>query len=142
MSGQSSFTNMVRILYNIDSFLLPELTSEQQSEFIANPHRYFVNADKAQQDAIYREIGKRQKAAPLLDQIEALWHSTAAAISFHHADDSGKEWGQANAFKPLLIELESQIKRRGGDRPDGSKYLLGHGFRIGWPTEPAPTAAA
>lgn len=70
---------------------------------------------------------------PYRKQVEALWHSTAGTISYHHADDSGKEWGAATALKLLLLELESQIKRLGGDKPDGSKYLLGHGFRIEWP---------
>ena len=67
-----------------------------------------------------------------LSELEALWHSTAGLISFHHADDTSREWGRARALKPLLLELESQIKSYGGERPDGSPYLLGFGFRIEW----------
>lgn len=68
---------------------------------------------------------------PFLQQLEALWHSTASLISYHHADDSTKEWGRASALKPLLLELERQIKSYGGARPAGD-YLLGGGFRIEW----------
>lgn len=71
-------------------------------------------------------------SAPFIQQVEALWHSTANLISYHHADDSGKEWGRAGALKSLLLELERQIKRLGGERPDGKNHLLGMGFRIEW----------
>lgn len=54
---------MVRSLFNIDGYLLPELTSEQQREFIGDPVRYFIRTDKAQQDAIWREVAKRQVMA-------------------------------------------------------------------------------
>lgn len=67
-----------------------------------------------------------------LADLEALWHRTASLISYHHADDSAKEWGLADALKPLLLELERQIKSYGGERPTG-EYLLGRGFRIEWP---------
>ena len=67
--------------------------------------------------------------AAFLTDLETLWHSTASLISFHHADDSGKEWGRASALKPLLLELERQIKAYGGPRPAGD-YLLGADFRI------------
>lgn len=67
-----------------------------------------------------------------LADLEALWHRTAGLISYHYADDSAKEWGHARALKPLLLELERQIKSYGGAKPDGSKYLLGAGYRIEW----------
>lgn len=67
-----------------------------------------------------------------LEKVEALWHDTASLISFHHADDSGKEWGKARALFPLLKELESQIKRLGGNRPDGGNYLISARERIEW----------
>ncbi len=57
---QHRFTNMVRSLFNIDGYLLPELTAEHQREFLRDPVRYFMGTDKAQQDAIYREVMKRQ----------------------------------------------------------------------------------
>lgn len=66
-----------------------------------------------------------------LQKVEALWHDTANMISFHHADDSGREWGTASAMKPLLKALETEIKRRGGKRPGGS-YLIASGDRIKW----------
>ena len=54
------FLNRVRSLYNIDGHLLPELTDDQVVEFIKNPPRYFINTDKRQKDAIWREIERRQ----------------------------------------------------------------------------------
>jgi hypothetical protein len=57
---QRLFTNMVRSLFNIDGYLLPELTDEHQREFVRDPVRYYMNTDKAQQDAIFREVMKRQ----------------------------------------------------------------------------------
>lgn len=59
---QRLFTNMVRSLFNIDGYLLPELTAEQKGEFVRDPVRYFMGTDKAQQDAIFREVMKRQRA--------------------------------------------------------------------------------
>lgn len=60
MIDQSLFTNMVRSLFNIDAYLLPELTSEHQREFIRDPVRYFMGTDREQQNAIFREVMKRQ----------------------------------------------------------------------------------
>lgn len=60
MPDQHLFTNMVRSLFNIDGYLLPELTSEQQREFVREPVRYFMNSGGVQQDAIFREVIKRQ----------------------------------------------------------------------------------
>lgn len=62
-TDQHQFTNMLRSLFNIDGYLLPELTSEQQREFIRDPVRYFIRTDKPQQDAIWREVAKRQVMA-------------------------------------------------------------------------------
>jgi hypothetical protein len=60
---QPLFTNMVRSLFNIDGYQLPELTSDQQREFVRDPVRYFIRTDKAQQDAIFSEVAKRQQVA-------------------------------------------------------------------------------
>lgn len=59
--NQPLFTNCVRSLFNIDGYLLPELTKEQQGQFVRDPVRYFIGTDKAQQDAIWREVAKRQE---------------------------------------------------------------------------------
>ncbi len=58
---QHLFTNMIRSLFNINGYLLPELTSEEQGQFLRDPVRYFMGTDKAQQDAIFREVAKRQQ---------------------------------------------------------------------------------
>jgi hypothetical protein len=63
MIDQRLLLNCIRSLFNIDGHLLPELTSEQQFEFLRNPVRYFIGADKVQQDAIWREVAKRQELA-------------------------------------------------------------------------------
>lgn len=57
---QRLFTNMVRSMFNIDGYLLPELSAAHQLEFVRDPVRYYINTDKAQQDAIFREVMKRQ----------------------------------------------------------------------------------
>jgi len=57
---QHLFTNMLRSLFNIDGHLLPELAAEHQREFVRDPVRYFMRTDKVQQDAIFREVAKRQ----------------------------------------------------------------------------------
>ena len=58
--NQSCFTNMVRSLFNIDGYLLPELTADRQREFVRDPVRYFMRADATEQSAIFREVMKRQ----------------------------------------------------------------------------------
>lgn len=91
----------------------------------------------------YYDAAKGHGTRPsFLERLEAMWAETAGIISYHHADDSCKEWGSATALKPLLLELERQIKAYRGGRPNGSNYLLGHGFRIDWPDAPAPTTPA
>lgn len=60
--NQQLFTNMIRSMFNIDGYLLPELTAEHQTQFLRDPVRYYINTDKAQQDAIFREVMKRQSA--------------------------------------------------------------------------------
>ena len=61
--SQHQFTNALRSLFNIDGYLLPELTVEQQSRFLTDPVRYFIRADDEQQAAIWREVSKRQVMA-------------------------------------------------------------------------------
>jgi hypothetical protein len=58
--GQHTFTNAVRSLFNIDGYLLPELTSDQQAAFVRDPVKYFIGTDKVQQDAIFTQVKKRQ----------------------------------------------------------------------------------
>lgn len=88
----------------------------------------------------YYDAAKAKLNAPFRDRCEALWHDTAKIISYHHADDSAKEWSFARDLQPLILALEKQIKDFGGQRPNGSNYLLGHGFRIDWPTIPETAA--
>ena len=55
------FLNRVRSLYNINGGLLEdELTPAQQKQFVANPPHYFISTDSAQQQAIWREVERRQ----------------------------------------------------------------------------------
>jgi len=58
---QHVFTNALRSLHNIDGYQLPELTVEQQREFVRDPVRYFMRTDGTQQNAIFREVSKRQR---------------------------------------------------------------------------------
>jgi len=61
---KARFLNMVRSLYNIDSFRLPELSREDWEKFVDNPPRYFIQADATQQAAIFREVEHRQVWKP------------------------------------------------------------------------------
>ena len=63
----------------------------------------------------------------------AAWHAYASQISYHHADDSGREWGAASALMPRARQLEAVIRERGLERPTG-EYLMAAGDRIDWDT--------
>ena len=62
--ARALFLNRLRSLYNIDGHLLPELTSEEQREFVRDPVRYLIRTDATQAAAIWREVEKRQKSRP------------------------------------------------------------------------------
>jgi hypothetical protein len=56
-----AFLNRVRSLFNIDHYLLPELSEKDWPLFRDDPPRYFINrADLQQCRAIWREVEKRQ----------------------------------------------------------------------------------
>lgn len=56
-----AFINRLRSLWNIDGYLLADaLTEEQQREFMRDPPRYLMGADRQQAEAIWREVEKRQ----------------------------------------------------------------------------------
>ncbi len=69
------------------------------------------------------------------DRLQAAWHAYAGQISYHHADDSAKEWGQATALMPRARDIETEIKRRGLPRPTG-QYLMSDRDRIEWELNP------
>jgi hypothetical protein len=55
------FINRLKTLWDIDGDLLPELTAEEQYDFMTDPIRYLIHANDAQAEAIMREVEKRQK---------------------------------------------------------------------------------
>ena len=61
--NQGTLLNCIRSLFNIDGYLLPELSDDQQREFVRDPVRYFMRTDNAQQTAIFREVAKRQQVS-------------------------------------------------------------------------------
>jgi hypothetical protein len=65
--------------------------------------------------------------------VTAAWHAYAGQISYHHADDSGKEWGLASVMKPGARAIERELRNRGLDRPTG-QYLMDNNDRIDWET--------
>jgi hypothetical protein len=67
------------------------------------------------------------------EDLVAAWHSYASKISYHHADDSGREWGSASALMPRAREIETVLRGRGLPRPVG-QYLMSDGDRIDWET--------
>lgn len=64
-----------------------------------------------------------------LAQLEDMWRDTALVMSYHRETD---QWPKAAELKPLLLELERQIQRLGGERPDATGTLLGFTDRIVW----------
>lgn len=78
---QRQFTNMVRSLFNIDAYLLPELTEQQQIDFISDPVRYFIGSDRDQSAAIFREVLKRQPAEEMSAERMAL-EACVGALQF------------------------------------------------------------
>lgn len=88
-TDQRAFANMLRSLFNIDGYQLPELTSEQQLAFVRDPVRYFIRAGKAQQDAIWREVAKRQPPEPTYGGIPLSAHAQSGGIAgWHPGDDA------------------------------------------------------
>ena len=85
---QRQFTNMVRSLFNIDGYLLPELTSGQQIEFVRDPVRYFINGDKVQSTAIFREIAKRQPAPMTYSGIAVDELARSGVLGWHPGDEA------------------------------------------------------
>lgn len=58
---RSLFLNRVRSLYNIDMYLLPELSRDDWDLFRTDPARFMINTDATQINAIWREVEKRQR---------------------------------------------------------------------------------
>lgn len=61
MMAKAAFHNRLRSLFNIDGFLLPELSREEQRAFVNDPVRFFIKAPDAKADAIWREVERRQR---------------------------------------------------------------------------------
>lgn len=87
--GQQQFTNMLRSLHNIDGYQLPELTAQQQINFVQIPVRYFMQANEKQQAAIFREVMKRQPAEPTFGGIPLSAHAQSGGVAgWHPGDDA------------------------------------------------------
>jgi hypothetical protein len=97
-----AFINRIRSLYNIDGDQLPELAREQQSNFLADPVRFLLNANEAQSDAIMREIEGRQR------QVEPVAKK---------AVETAAESNKATAAK-------AGRKKKAAPRIDGQRELL------------------
>jgi len=65
--------------------------------------------------------------------LDRAWRSYASQISFHYADDSGKEWGMAVAMMPRAREIESALRAKGAPRPPAD-CLMSENDRIDWET--------
>ncbi len=87
----------------------------------------------------FTEARNLDLAAATDEQLVAAWHAYAGQISYHHADDSAKEWGLAQALYPTAKKIETMIAERGLPRPTGN-YLMGYGTRIEWPADPGTPA--
>lgn len=58
------------------------------------------------------------------DELAAVWKAHASMISYYHADDSGREWGEALKLQPTLKALDEEHDRRGIARPKRAGWLL------------------
>ena len=115
---KKSFINRIRSLFNIDGYTLPELTREQQLEFLRDPVRYFLNSDEAQSDAIMREVESRQKS-------EVFDVSTLASVD-QPAPSLAKELeaeGELKAVKKSATAKAPKAKKA-KPRIDGQREML------------------
>ena len=67
------------------------------------------------------------------DILVAAWHSHASYISYLEADDHGGDWKYAGPVRERARVIETEIHRRGLERPDG-QYLMSKNDRIDWGT--------
>ena len=117
LMDKKSFINRIRSLFNIDGYTLPELTREQQLEFLRDPVRYFLNTDEAQSDAIMREIESRQKS-------EVFDVSTLASVD-QPAPSLAKEMeaeGELKAVKKSATAKAPKAKKK--LRIEGQREML------------------
>ena len=101
-----AFINRIRSFFNIEGYLLPELTSHQQLEFLRDPVRYFLNTDEAQSEAITREVESRQRG-------EVFDLSTLAGVD-QSAPSLAKELeaeGELKAVKKSATEKAPKAKK-------------------------------
>lgn len=121
---KNSFINRIRSLFNIDGYTLPELTREQQSEFLRDPVRYFLNTDEAQSDAIMREVENRQKGE-VADPRRGF--SPPLAVIDHRAERSLakelKDDGELKAAKKPPAAKSPKAKKA-KPRVEGQRELL------------------
>ena len=82
---------------------------------------------------VFTEARSLNIADASVADLDRAWRSYASQISFHHADDTGKEWGMATAMMRHAREIERALHDRGAPRPTGD-YLLSEGDRIDWET--------
>lgn len=85
---QHTLLNCIRSLFNIDGYLLPELSDDQQREFVRDPVRYFMRTDNAQQTAIFREVSKRQPAPMTYAGIAVDELARSGVLGWHPGDEA------------------------------------------------------
>ena len=115
---KKSFINRIRSLFNIDGYTLPELTREQQLEFLRDPVRYFLNTDEAQSDAIMREVESRQKG-------EVFHVSTSARVD-QPAPSLAKELEAEGGLKALKksATAKAPTAKKAKPRIEGQREML------------------
>jgi len=55
----SNFSNRLKSLFNIDGYMLPELSDTQIERFFENPVKFFITCDDKTQALIWQLIHKR-----------------------------------------------------------------------------------
>jgi hypothetical protein len=109
------------LIPSLFAVMLAVIPIHRGGEFLFGPHR------------ISRQPAAFDIATASDDDLVQAWRAYADKISYHHADDSGKEWGLALAIMPRAREIETTIRQRGLGRPTG-QYLMSADERIDWDT--------
>jgi hypothetical protein len=116
--AKRAFVNRIRSLFNIDGYLLPELTSQARLEFLRDPVRYFLNTDDAQSHAIMREVESRQTG-------ESSDFSTLFSVDAPAAPSLAKEEDNAElkaVEKPATAKAPRGTKAK--PRVEGQREML------------------
>ena len=118
-----AFINRIRSLFNIDGYTLPELTGQQQLEFLHDPVRYFLDTDEDQSDAIMREVESRQRGEVSVLRSDL---STPAGVNHLAAQSLANELEDNGELKVVKKPATAKAPRAKKAKPrvEGQREML------------------